>query len=119
MNSNEQLGLLEQDKTWSQEFDAWKSSKYGAHLLNHLYRVSAGYGERYMRTGRRVSVKLIFELVRDRLPWIRSSLIRRGIKPTKVNGFSLNNCFTAAVARHIMSRRPEFQGMFELREIKK
>lgn len=111
-----QLGLLRTDFVWQQAFDSWVATPYGAHIMRHIYREAARYGNRYKATGRQVSMKLIFEIVRDKLPWIKAALERRGIHPTKTMGFSLNNCFSAYAARHLENHRPEFKGLFELRE---
>lgn len=100
------------------EFNAWKATKYGAHLLEKIYRTAAvRFADNFVRRGRQVSMKLIFELVRYDLPWIKRALSRRGIRATKVDGFALNNNFTAPAARHLMNRRQEWQGMFELRHL--
>lgn len=103
-------------------FERWKATPGGAHLMRHAYRISAGYGARFIRTGRRVSVKLVWELLRDRLDWIRPALAARGIHVRKINGFALNNIFTAHVARHIMQNhvaggRRVWLGLFETREL--
>ena len=113
-----QYGLLDEDRTHEQEFNEWVATKYGGHIMRLIYRLAVPYGERYLKTGRRVSMKLIFELIRDRLPWIRAALVKRGITPTKDRGFALNNVYSAYAARHVETHRKEFAGMFEKRATK-
>jgi hypothetical protein len=112
-----QRHLFSEDLTIPERFDLWKATPGGAQVLCRAYRIAAGYGHRYQRTGQRVSMKLIYELLRDRVTGIRRELKRRGIVLKKENGFRLNNDFTAHISRHIISHRPEWAGMFELREI--
>ena len=100
-----------------QQFELWRETPGGKHVLKHAYRLTAGYANRYLRTKQRVSVQLVWELLRDRVKWIRAGLKRRKIKLDKFDGFTLNNSFTAYVARHIIDHRPEWKGLFELREV--
>jgi hypothetical protein len=64
-----------------------------------------------------VSVRLIWEMLRDNITFIRARMKAKGIMLEKLDGFALNDHFHAHVARHIMGHRPEWQGMFELREL--
>lgn len=105
------------ERTIAQRFEVWKSTKGGAHLLRHYYRLTAGYAERFKRTGRGVSQRLVWELLRYRLEWIKPALQKKGIAVTKENGFWLNDHMTAHAARHVISRRPDWNGLFQLREI--
>jgi hypothetical protein len=100
-----------------QRFEAWKATPGGGQVLRRAYRIASFYGRRYIRTGRRVSIRLIWERLRDRIDGIRSELARRGIKLPKENGFLLNDHFAAHVARHIMEHRTEWKGMLETREL--
>jgi hypothetical protein len=111
----QQLGLFTEDKTIAERFEAWKATAGGRHVLRHAYRITAWYGERFVRCGQRVSMKLVWELLRDKLDWIRAGLKRRGIVLTPEHGFALNNDFTASVARHILAHKPEWRGLFEIR----
>lgn len=104
------------DPTTEQKFEAWKMTRGGRHVLRIAYILSAPYARRYQQTGRQVSMKLIWELMRDELDRIRRQFAARGIKLEKCAGFALNNIFTAHVARHILAHRREWAGMFELRE---
>lgn len=112
MDLAQQLDLL--DQTNWQKFEAWKETPGGRHLLRHAYRITAGLLRR-MAPKQRLSVKLVWELLRHRYRWICAGLKRRGLKPQQVDGFALNNIFTAYVARHMISRRPDWDGRFELR----
>ena len=95
-----------------QAFETWKQTVGARHILRHCYIEAAPFGARFKATGRRVSVKLIWELVRDRYHEVRIRCARRGIKPSRIEGYAMPNAFTPYVARHIESRRPEWAGMF-------
>lgn len=112
---NSQCELFE--PTNEQKFEAWKSTRGGAQILRLAYIIAARYARRYQASGRQVSMKLIWELLRDNVARNRERLRQRGIPLEKFEGFTLNNIFTAHVARHIMAHRPEWNGMFELREV--
>ena len=122
--SNRSVGLktcITQDDhelpTLAQEFEKWKNTRGGAHIMNHAYRMAAGYAARYKKTNRPVSIALIWELLRDRVDWISEGLKKRGIKMERHEGFALSNSFRAYAARHMMERNPEWSGMFILRSV--
>lgn len=98
-----------------QKFERWKGTPGGAYVLRLAYAVTAKYAARYARTGRRVSVRLVWETLRDNVHFIRARMVARGIMLEKVDGFALNDHFHAHVARHIMRHRPEWDGLFETR----
>lgn len=100
-----------------QKFDAWKETAGARHVLRIAYVIAARYARRYQATGRQVSMKLIWELMRDEVDQIRARFKARGIALDRFEGFALNNIFTSRVARHIVAHRPEWDGMFELREV--
>ena len=102
--------------TIAQQFEAWRQTPGGKHLLRHAYRIAAGLLKR-TPPGQRLSVKLVWELLRHKYRWICAGLKRRGIAPHRVNGFALNNIFTAYVARHMMNHRADWAGRFEVREL--
>ncbi len=93
------------------QFAQWKATEGGGKVLRIIYAITAGYARRYAKTGRRCSMKLIWEQVRDNVCYLRKKM-----KLEKVDGFALNNNFHALVARHIINHRPEWDGLFELRE---
>lgn len=101
--------------TLAQQFDAWKATPGGRHILNLIYRRAAGYAARYQRTGRQVSVRLLWELTRDHVshysPQMRDKL------PAKIDGYRLNDKLHAYVARHLVAHRPEWKGMFQFRKV--
>jgi len=113
----EQLGL-QFAETNSQVFDHWHDSRGGRFLLREIFRISASYGNRYNRTGQRVSVKLIWEMVRDRLKVLKYRASMKGITIQKIDGYRMNNNLHPYVARLIVDRRPQWDGMFEMRERK-
>lgn len=114
-----QYDLFADGQPLQQEFDAWAHTPGGRHVLKAVYATVAPYGNRFRASGRRVSIKLAWELVRDRIGYIRWRAKRRGIELKEWKGYSLNNDFTAYTARHIEAHRPEWAGMFELRQVGK
>jgi hypothetical protein len=102
--------------TIEQKFAAWKEQPGARHVLRIAYIKTNPYAKRFLQSGRQVSMKLIWELMRDEITLIRDRFARRGIKLENHEGFSLNNIFTAHVARHILEHRPDWSGLFELRE---
>ena len=108
----DQLDLF--SKTNRAKFEAWKQTPGGARVMQIAYGITAQYARRFQRTGRRASIKLIWEQMRDNIAHIK----RRGVPLEKSEGFALNNSFTAYIARHIMEHRQEWRGLFETREIK-
>jgi hypothetical protein len=105
--------------TKAQAFEVWKALPGGRQLLNWIYRDAAAFAARWQRTGQRVSMDYLFHRQRDRLRAIHLRLAKSGCAMPKVGGYRLNDHFTAYIARHIVSRRPEWAGMFELREMNK
>ncbi len=104
------------EPTVEQKFEAWKQTAGGGHVLRDIYAMAAPYARAYKREGVKVSVKLLWEMERHRIKRVRSRAQRLGVRVGKVQGYTLNNNFTALVARHIESRRPDWAGMFERRE---
>ena len=103
--------------TTVQKFTAWADSPGGRQVLRIAYAIAARFARRYHARGRRVSMKLIWEELRDNVIFIRARMKARGIMLDKIDGFALNNNFHALVARHIISHRPEWAGLFEFREL--
>lgn len=103
--------------TLMEQFEVWKETPGGRHTLRLLYRTVAPYAARYQRTGRRVAIGLIWELLRDRVAWVRRRLAARGVEIERWDGFAFNNNFRAYAARHILSRRPEWDGLFATRKL--
>jgi len=116
---NSQDALFPSDATTAQKFDAWRQSPGGKRVLQITYAITAPYARRFVQSGRQVSIKLIWEIVRYNLTHIRVQLAKRGEAFEKLEGFALNNIFTAHVARHLMNHRAEWNGLFELRELNK
>jgi hypothetical protein len=110
-----QTELFEQ--TIAQRFEAWKATPGGGQILARLYRITAPFYGRFIRTKRGVSQRLLWETLRDRVEGIRKELKRRGIKLEAERGFLLNDHFTAYAVRHMVANHPEWRGMFELREL--
>ena len=103
--------------TREQEFRQWADTRGGRFLLGTAYRMTYPYARRFLRTGQRVSVRLVWELMRDRLSVLHRRAGRAAIRLEKVGGFSLNDHFHAYLARHILAHKPDWAGLFELREV--
>jgi len=101
------------------KFQVWADTPGGRQVLRIAYAITAKYAARYLRTGRRVSIRLIWETMRHHIVHIRTQLKAKGIRLHKVEGFALNDHFHAYVARHIMEHRKDWNGLFELREVGK
>jgi hypothetical protein len=114
-----QLGLQWQGQpapTIDQQFLQWKELAGAKQILREVYRRAAPYAARYLRTGQRVSFSLIWELCRDHISVVHARCRQRGIKLSQWRGYSLNNNFHGLIPRHIIEHRPEWKGLFELRE---
>ena len=98
------------------DFAIWKLEPGSRHVLRDMHAMAAGYAKRFHRTGQRVSVRLLWERERDKIKAVRLRLRSRGTDIEKWNGYRLNNDFHALIARHILNRHPEWDGLFELRE---
>jgi hypothetical protein len=109
-----QPDLFGSSKT-EQQFAAWKLTPGGRHILNLCHRKEACYAARYNRTGRRVSMRLLWEQLRDQVSWSTRMMRKRGILPEKIDGFRLNDHLTKHCAKHIIDRHPDWRGLFEFR----
>ena len=109
---SEQLGLAF-DPVTSQRFEEWKTSAGGNWVLERLYVRAAPFGRSFVASGRRVSIRLLWEMVRH----FDLKKIRQAHEVKKVEGFAMNEHFHAHAARHIEARRPEWRGMFETRAL--
>jgi len=98
-------------------FLEWKATRGGAQLLRFAYQETARFAARYQRTGQRVSMDYIMHILRDRIGKIKARLARTGTVLPKEGGYRVNDHFTAHIARHIMSRRPDWDGLFEQRKL--
>lgn len=103
------------ERSIREQFEAWKETPGGRFILMNAYKLSAAQADRFKRCGQRGSVRLVWEQLRYRLAWIRQCARRKGVRLEKWNNYALNDHFHAHVARHILSRKPEWQGLFELR----
>jgi hypothetical protein len=98
------------------EFAQWKLQPGSRHVLRDMHAMAAGYAKRYLKTGQRVSVRLLWERERDKIKAVRLRLRARGMDLEKWNGYRLNNDFHSRIARHILDHHPAWDGLFELRE---
>lgn len=98
------------------DFAEWKQQFGSRHVLRDLHAMAAGFYRDYQRYGLRVSMKYLYEIERHRVRTVRKRLQHMGGDLHKWNGYRLNNDFTALIARHIIDKHPEWDGMFEFRE---
>lgn len=115
MPEAQQLDLLEADI--ATRFAVWKQTPGGRQLLRFAFQETARFAARHARTGQRVSMDYVMHILRDRISRIQSHLARRGITLPREGGYRINDHFTAYIARHIMDRRPEWDGLFETRKL--
>ena len=100
----------------ARDFEEWKQSLGARHVLRDMHAKAAGFFRDYQRFGIRVSMKYLWEIERHHLGKVRARLKRMGGDLEKWHGYRLNNNFTALIARHILDRHPEWDGLFEIRE---
>lgn len=98
--------------------ERWIHSPGGRHVMRDLYALAAQYAKVWKRTGIPVSMKLLFEIERHRIKCVTARALRCGMVMKDEYGYTLNNSSTAYIARHIMSRRDEWNGLFEVRELR-
>lgn len=115
MPETQQLDLLEADI--AQRFAMWKSTPGGRQILRFAYQETAQFAARFQRTGQRVSADYIMHRLRDRIVRIQTWLAKRRIALPREGGYRINDHFTAHIARHIMTHRPEWDGLFEKRRL--
>ena len=103
--------------THEQEFREWHAKPGAKHILRDAFRLTASYVPQWKRTGIPVSATLVFELLRHRVKHVMDRAERKAVKEAALDGYTLPNCIRPYMARFIMERRPEWQGVFETREV--
>lgn len=106
------------DPSLAERAERWMHSPGGRHVMRDLYALAAKYARDWRRTGIPISMKLLFEIERQRIKTVTSRAQSRGIRISKDDGYSLNNSRTAYIARHIMDRRKDWKELFETRRLK-
>ena len=96
----------------------WMHTPGGRHVMRDLYALAAKYVPRWRRTGIPVSVAMLWEIERQRIKEVSARAVRMGYKIKDEHGYTLNNSYRAYVARHVMDRRKNWTGLFEIRELK-
>jgi hypothetical protein len=97
-------------------YQVWRNLRGAKHILNHFYRLTYAYVGEWKRTGVPVSAMLVWELVRHKVKHRINRAERMEIKLAAWGGYSLCNNFRARVAKEVMERRPEWNGIFDTRE---
>ena len=86
--------------------------------MRDMFALAAKFAPRWKRTGIPVSVAMLWETERQRIKEVSARACRMGYRIKDEYGYTLNNSYTAYIARHIMSRRDEWNGLFEVRELR-
>lgn len=97
----------------AQAFEAWRATPGGRWILGQCCKRAAYFARIYRQTGQRVSVRLLWELVR----YFDLNKIRALVGVKRVDGYAMNDHFHAHVARYIYHTHPSWDGMFEVRAI--
>lgn len=95
----------------------WMHTKGGRMIMRDLYAIAAGFVKDWERSGIPVSIDYIFHIERHRIKLVKSRAQRMKVRIEKHYGYALNNTYTPYVARRILQNRPEWSGLFELREV--
>lgn len=111
-------GTLPVTDSLADRAERWMHSPGGRHVMRDLYALAAKYANDWRRTGIPVSIKLLFEIERHRIKIVTARALRCGMVMKDEYGYTLNNSNTAYIARHIMDRRPDWDGLFEVRELR-
>ena len=96
----------------------WMHTKGGRMIMRDIYAIAAGFVSDFEKSGIPVSVDYIFHIERHRIKMVRSRAQKMGVKIEHHYGYALNNTYTPYVARRILQNKPEWTGLFELREVK-
>lgn len=105
--------------TLAKQFEAWKGTPGGRFILQQAYRIAAGQAEKFRRAQHHGSISLLWEQLRYRFGFVQAMATKKRVSLDKWDGYKLNNNFRAYVARHIMEHRPEWRGLFAVREVGK
>lgn len=111
-------GTLPVTDSLSDRAERWMHSPGGRHVMRDLYALAAKYALDWRRTGIPISMKLLYEVERHRIKCVTARALRRGFKIKDEYGYTLNNSYTAYIARHIMDRREDWKWLFETRRLK-
>ena len=111
-------GTLPLSDSLADRAERWMHSQGGRHVMRDLYALASQYARVWKRTGIPVSMKLLFEVERHRIKCVTARALRCGMVLPDEYGYTLNNSNTAYIARHIMGHRPEWNGLFEVRELR-
>lgn len=111
-------GTLPVTDSLSDRAERWIHSAGGRHVMRDLYALASQYAKVWKRTGIPISVALLFELERQRIKTVTARALRCGMVVKDEYGYTLNNSHRAYIARHIMSRRDEWNSLFEVRELR-
>ena len=113
----ERKGVEDPSLSNKEKADAWIHTKGGRMIMRDLYAIAAGFVDDWQKSGIPVSMDYIYHIERHRIKMVRSRAQKMSVKIEKEYGYSLNNSYTAYVARHILAHKPEWAGLFELRHV--
>lgn len=118
MSDGQQQPDLFEKQSIADQYRLWKTKPGAGHILKHFFSMTAAYVDEWKKTNVPVSATLIMELVRHKIKHRITRLERMQINAAKWDGYSVYNSFRPHIAREVMSRRPEWQGIFETKELK-
>ena len=111
-------GTLPVTDSLADRAERWMHSPGGRHVMRDLYALASKYAADWKRTAIPVSVAMLFEIERHRIKCVTARALRCGMQLPDEFGYTLNNSYRAYVARHMMDRRLDWQGLFEVRELR-
>ena len=111
----EDAGTGQESVPIEDQYLEWKKLPGSRQVLRQAYRFTSHYARAFRARGQQVSVKLIWELMRYHIKTVRRRAKAKGVKIQKWQGYTLNNNFTAYLARDIMAHRQDWLGIFEIR----
>ena len=101
-----------------EQYTIWHELPGARHILKHFFAITAAYVDEWRATKIPVSATLIMELVRHKVKHRIGRAEQRDIQLAKWGGYTVNNNFRPLMARELMSKRPDWLGIFEVREMK-
>lgn len=100
-----------------QRFETWAHTEGGRMVMRDLYEIAASYYRDFTIQGVTVSMFLVIGLERHKIKQGRAHAQAGDAILKKSYGYTLNNSYAPYVARHMLEAKPEWKGMFELREL--
>jgi hypothetical protein len=118
MGNSTQLDFcLDKDAPLAARAWNWMHTRGGRMIMRDLYALAASFVSDWQNSGIPISMSYLFEIERHRIKLVRARAQKMHADITRDYGYTLNNSYRAYVARHILNARPDWAGLFELREV--